>query len=139
MIFDLCYNILTKCRCSAEAQNQQACLHIDVSERRGTVYYFSFPYFFYILVAAAVVVGLYYLFKDKSDFAKKILVFSIMMVNLLQHLLKSYIYPHMWGQGFTGVNTAYNMCAFLIIATPFVFMFGSELWKNFIVSILILV
>lgn len=41
----------------------------------------------------------------------------------------------MWGQGFTGLNTAYNMCAFLIIATPFIYLFGSELWKNFIVYV----
>jgi hypothetical protein len=27
------------------------------------------------------------------------------------------------------------MCAFLILATPFIYLFGSELWKNFIVYV----
>lgn len=96
------------------------------------MYYFSAPYFMYIFIAIALIFGLYHGFKNKNLKAKKILVFTLMIINLFQHLFKGYLYPHMWGQGFSGLNTAYNMCAFLIIATPFIYLFGSELWKNFI-------
>ena len=97
------------------------------------MYYFSLPYFFDIFVAIAFVCGLYFWFKNKSEKAKRRLLLALMIFNFLQHILKSFIYPHLWGEGFTGLNTAYNMCAFLILSTPFIYLFGSELWKNFIV------
>ena len=96
------------------------------------MYYFSLPYFFYIMVAIGAVVGVFLAFRNKSVRAQKTVLLSLMLFNFLQHIFKSFVYPHLWGQGFTGLNTAYNMCAFLILSTPFIYLFGSELWKNFI-------
>jgi len=79
--------------------------------------------------------GLYFLFKNRSEKTQRILIFSLMVVNLLQHLLKIYVYPQYHGQSFGAISTAYNMCALLIIITPFIYLFGSELWKNFIVYV----
>ena len=75
------------------------------------MYYFSLPYFFYIMVAIGAVVGIFLAFRNKSVRAKKTVLLSLMLFNFLQHIFKSFVYPHLWGQGFTGLNTAYTIPA----------------------------
>ena len=94
--------------------------------------FFSLAHIAYILITALVLVGLWLILRRAHERTQRIVVFSLMVVNVLQHLLKIYIYPQYWGQKFGALSTAYNMCAFLILATPFIYLFGSELWKNFI-------
>lgn len=84
-----------------------------------------------MLLVTAGLFGLYMLLRARTVKTQKITIFSLMLANLLQHLLKIYIYPQYWGQEWGALSTAYNMCAFLIIISPFVFLFGSELWRNF--------
>lgn len=94
--------------------------------------FFSIAHIIYMLVTVLVLVGLWLLLRRRTKRTQSIVIFSLMVVNVLQHLLKIYIYPQYWGQKFGALSTAYNMCAFLILATPFIYLFGSELWKNFI-------
>lgn len=96
------------------------------------IYYGSFAYFMYIILPLALCAGLYFLFRKKSYFAKRILVISIASLNLLQHLMKPIIYPQYFGTGFSYLESAYNMCAFLIIISPFVILFGSTLMRDFL-------
>lgn len=86
----------------------------------------------YMVVPPGILVGLWFLLRNKSRNVQKIVIFSLTILNLLQHLLKIYIYPQYWGEPFGARSTAYNMCAFLIMASPFIFLVGSELWQNFI-------
>lgn len=97
--------------------------------------YFSVPHILLMLLAGGLVAGLYFLFRKRSSATKKAVVMVIAVINLLQHLLKSYIWPHLEGQGFNIQNTLLNMCAFLIVTTPVILMIGSDLWKNFVAII----
>ena len=78
-----------------------------------------------------LVLLLYMSFRKCSMHTKRTVVFTIALINTLQHLLKIYIYPQYAGESFGGRSTAYNMCAFLILATPIVLLIGSQLWQNF--------
>ena len=86
----------------------------------------------YMIVPFAILAGLWFLLRNKTKNVQKAVIFTLTLLNLLQHLLKIYIYPQYWGESFGARSTAYNMCAFLIMASPFIFLFGSELWHNFI-------
>lgn len=94
--------------------------------------YANFTYFFVLIMLIGITIGLYFLLRNKSVKTKKIVVFSLVFFNLLQHLFKGIVWPHMTYNGFQLDNSACNMCAFLIIATPFVYMSKSKLWKDFI-------
>lgn len=87
-----------------------------------------------IALNLAIPAGLYFILRKRSVKTQKIVIAAIIAVNLLQHLFKYWIWPHKFTAEFTFErdNTAYNMCAFLIIATPIIFFIGSDLWKNFI-------
>ncbi len=97
-----------------------------------TIEYGSFFYFFYPGLALALFAGLVFLLRSWTERAKTAAILAIAAVNLLQHLLKQQIYPHMWGGSFSSVNTAYNICAFLIIASPFLLLCKSRAIRDFI-------
>lgn len=96
------------------------------------IYYGSFMYFAYILIAIGICVGLFFILKNKSDKVKRIAVLSVAFLNLVQHLLKGIIYPHYWGDFSPHLSSAYNVCAFLIIISPFIILWGNELLKNYL-------
>ncbi len=91
-----------------------------------TVSYFLFP-----IITLIVLLAFSLLFKRAPRGIKRGILFTIALLNVAQHLLKSALYPHLWGTGFTYRNTAYNMCAFLILATPIVYASHSQAWKDF--------
>lgn len=72
-----------------------------------------------LLGIAVLFSGLYFIFRRRSAKAKLTVLGIIMGLNLLQHFFKCFIWPHMWGEGFTLKETAYNVCAFLVILCPF--------------------
>ena len=94
--------------------------------------YGSFMYFAYIFLAIGACVGLFFLLRKRGEATKRAVVLSIALLNLAQHLLKGLIYPHYWDSFSPHLSSAYNVCAFLIIASPFVFLWGNELLKNYI-------
>ena len=55
-----------------------------------------------------------------------------MLVNLSQHVFKTLIYPNLWGYGFGVMNTAYNMCALLIIMSPIAYCLKLNFLKDFV-------
>ena len=97
--------------------------------------YGSFMYFFYIFLALGICAALYFIFRKRSMFAKKMLVFSLMGINFLQHIFKFIIYKPYRSVGFSYADTIYNMCAFLIITAPFFIAFGGKLLKDFTVYV----
>ncbi len=97
--------------------------------------YGSFMYFAYILIAIGACVGAFFVLRRKSEWVKRLVVVIIAFVNLAQHLLKGLIYPHYWGNFSPHLSSAYNVCAFLIIASPFIWLFGCNLLKNYITYI----
>ena len=96
------------------------------------IYYFNYVYILCLLLAAAFIAALFFALRKRSVFAKEIALYILMGINISQHFFKFFIWPHMWGWGFGLTNTAYNVCAILIIASPFVYVSGNSLLKQFI-------
>ncbi len=96
--------------------------------------FFCPSYILFPIGIAALVVGLYFALKKAPDRVKRLGVLLIMLLNVMQHFLKSSLYPHLLGNGFTYVNTAYNVCAFLILVSPLALFFGSRPFKDFVFS-----
>ena len=97
--------------------------------------YFNHTYFLTLLASAGFVAAFYFPLRKRSLFAKKVALFSLMGFNLFQHFFKFLVWPHLWGTGFSLINTAYNVCAFMIIISPFVFLSKSSLLKQFVAYI----
>lgn len=95
--------------------------------------YGSFMYFAYLFVVIFVCALLYLISYKKPERIKKIVVLSVAVVNVLQHLFKGMIYPQYNGNASIHISTAYNICAFLILISPIIILFGNELLKNFLV------
>lgn len=85
-----------------------------------------------IIFAISTVVGLVFLLHNKTDKVKKIVILSILLFNLFQHIFKCIVWPQYYGTGFGEINTAYNMCALLIIVSPFIFLCKVKVLKDFI-------
>ncbi len=63
---------------------------------------------------------------------QKLVVFSIMLINTLQHLFKWAIYPIYEGQSFNALSTAYNVCALLILLMPIAFLSKSRFLRDYV-------
>lgn len=79
--------------------------------------YFSVSHIIYLLIAAGLVLALYFAFRNKSLKAQRIAVLALVLLNVFQHLFKLEIYP-IYDGGFNSLCTAYNMCALLILLSP---------------------
>lgn len=93
--------------------------------------YGSFAYFLFIGCAVIGVAVLALILKRFSLRVQKGVILAIALINLFQHLFKFIVYPNYWGTGFNYVNTAYNMCALLIITEPFAILSKKQSWKDF--------
>ena len=85
-----------------------------------------------ILLAILLVVLLTLLLRKRTEKTKKIVIFAILFLNLFQHIFKCIVWPQYYGTGFGELNSAYNMCAFLIIVSPFIFLLKVKALKDFI-------
>ena len=97
-----------------------------------TLNYFNYTHLITLLAAAGLISAFYFPLRKRSVFAKEIALYSLMGFNLAQHFFKYFFWPHLWGTGFGLINTAYNVCAILIIASPFVFICKNSLLKQFV-------
>lgn len=88
-----------------------------------------------LALAAALVAAAYFALKNKPRRTARAALFFLMLINLVQHFGKSFLWPHLIGRGFGLENTAYNVCAFLIIISPIVFLAKSEACKRFLVCV----
>lgn len=96
------------------------------------IYYGSLMYFAYIGASILLLGALYLLLRKRCVFIQKSAVFIVASLNFLQHIFKGRIYPQYNGSSEVYLSTAYNVCAFLILASPFVILFGSSLFRQFI-------
>lgn len=96
------------------------------------VEYGSFAYCLYLALALLILLALFYILRNRSPRTQKAAIFALMLVNVGQHLLKSVLYPHLYGTGFSLVNTAYNVCSLLILASPFALLGGGKVFKPFL-------
>ncbi len=98
------------------------------------IQYGNFAYFFYPILIVAATTGAYFALRHRTMRTKKITLLAMMIVNILQHLLKPFLYPMYRGAPYdVRLSTAYNLCALLILIAPFVLLGKSALWKDFFV------
>lgn len=84
-----------------------------------------------LLGIAVLLFGLFFGLRKRSDRAKYIALGVIMGLNIAQHLLKCWLWPHLRTGKFGLIETAYNVCAFLILLCPFSVFCKSNLLKQF--------
>ena len=94
--------------------------------------YFNYAHIITLLASAGFIAAFYFPLRNKSVFAKEVAIYFLMGVNITQHFFKFLIWPHLWGTGLGIGNTAYNVCAILIIASPFVYLGKSTLLKQYV-------
>ena len=95
------------------------------------MYYGSPFYIASILLAVGLLVGAYFLLKGRSEKTQKAVIIILMSLNVFQHVFKFLIYPQYAGEGFSVLNTAYNMCAALILLSPIAYLTGNRFLRDF--------
>ena len=100
--------------------------------------FLSVAYFLCLFLAVGFVVLMYFLLRKQSPKMQRMVLLLLMMVNIFQHLAKTFVWPHYWGRidsPFAFENTAYNVCAFLILISPFVLYCKSSAVKDFLLYV----
>ncbi len=95
---------------------------------------FNFWYFFFIILGAAVTVGLYFLLRNRKEKTKKIVLLSILFFNLALHFLKLTFLPYSTDPD-SGMREVWfiNVCATSVLFFPFLFMSKSKTAKDYMV------
>ncbi len=84
---------------------------------------FLSPAYFLCLFGCILLIALIFLIFFKTPrYVKHTVVLILMALNIAQHLMKSLVWPHLWNTGFTFQNTAYNVCATLILLSPVLYL-----------------
>lgn len=96
----------------------------------GIMRLFSLTYILHIAASIGIVVFCHFLFAKRSQKAKLIFLFVVAGLNVFQHLFKAVVWPHLYGTGFTISNTLYNVCATMIILTPFFLRRRGGVWRE---------
>lgn len=97
-----------------------------------TVLPFSAAHLIPVLAELVLVGTLYFALRRRSAHAQFVALLLLMGLNIGQHFAKSIVWPHLYGTSFGYTNTAYNVCATLILASPFVFLYGSRSCVQFL-------
>ena len=93
--------------------------------------FLSPAYFICIGAELLFIAGCFFLLRKRRPAIQKLALLILMLLNIGQHLAKSIVWPHLWGTGFSLINTAYNVCAFLILLSPFALLSKSQGLKDF--------
>ena len=95
-----------------------------------TIRLFSFGYLFFPIISAILFFVFLWFFKDKSKTQKEGFIFLLASLNVFQHLFKRLLFGGAYSR-FGLENTAYNMCAFLILTMPFALLKKDGVFKIF--------
>ena len=89
-------------------------------------------YFFWLLLAAAGVVGLYFLLRNKSEKTKKWVLFGFLALGLVLHFTKVYYPPYSTDEARMLRDSWFvNICAANIALFPFMFWSKNEKIKDY--------
>jgi len=89
-------------------------------------------YFFWLLLAAGLTVGLYFLLRKRSVKTQKAVLFSLLFVGILLHFLKVYIPPYSVDEARMLRDSWFvNICGANIALFPFLFFSKNESVKNY--------
>ncbi|MBR5191941.1 MAG: YwaF family protein [Clostridia bacterium] len=95
---------------------------------------FNFWYFFFILLCSGIIVGLYFLLRNKSKKTKTIVLASILFFNLVLHFLKLTFPPYSTNPEKAMKDIWFiNVCATSVLFFPFLFISKSNTAKDYMV------
>ena len=93
---------------------------------------FNFWYFFWLILAAGGIVGLYFLLKNRSAKTQKAVLFSLLAFGLLLHFLKVYIPPYSVDEARMLRDSWFvNICGANIALFPFLFFSKKDSVKDY--------
>ena len=93
---------------------------------------FNFWYFFWIILAAGGIAGLYFLLKNRSVTTQKTVLFSLLALGLLLHFLKVYIPPYSVDEARMLRDSWFvNICGANIALFPFFFFVKNKYVKDY--------
>ena len=93
---------------------------------------FNAWYFFWLAISAGLIVGLYFLLRNKSTKTQKIVLFSLLAVGLLLHFLKVYIPPYSVDEARMLRDAWFvNICGANIALFPFLFWCKNKHVKDY--------
>lgn len=93
---------------------------------------FNFWYFLWLSIAAGATVGLYYLLRNRKPSTQKIVLFSLLMVGLILHFLKSYIPPYSLDEARMLRDSWFvNICGANVALFPILFWFKKKSIKDY--------
>lgn len=89
-------------------------------------------YFFWLLLSASAVVGLYFLLRNRSEFTQKAVLFGLLALGLLLHFLKIYIPPYSVDEARMLRDSWFvNICGANIALFPFFFFSKNDKIKDY--------
>ena len=93
---------------------------------------FNFWYFFWLGISIAVVLGLYFLLRNKSEKTKKIVLVSLLFLALAVHFLKLLIPPYSIDETARLRDSWFiNICGANIFFFPFLFLTKNKFVKDY--------
>lgn len=93
---------------------------------------FNFWYFFWLLLSAGGIVGIYFWLRNRTERTKKIVLFSFLAFGLLLHFLKAYIPPYSVDQNRWYRDSWFvNICGANIALFPFLFLTKNKYVKDY--------
>ena len=93
---------------------------------------FNFWYFFWLILAAGAIVGLYFLLRNRSEMTQKAVLFGFLAFGFLLHFLKVYIPPYSTDEARMLRDSWFvNICAANIALFPFMFFSKKDTVKDY--------
>ena len=93
---------------------------------------FNFWYFFWLILAAGLTVGLYFLLRNRSTSTQRAVLFGILAFGLLLHFLKVYIPPYSVDEARKFRDSWFvNICGANIALFPFMFFSKKDSVKDY--------
>lgn len=93
---------------------------------------FNFWYFFWVILSAGAIVGLYFLLRNRSEKTQKIVLFSFLALGFVLHFLKMFIPPYSVDEArMLRDSWLINICAANIGLFPFLFFCKNKYVKDY--------
>lgn len=93
--------------------------------------YFSLGHILSIIVPLLLIGIIYIVFQDASKRTQRAFIYTLMIINLIQHVFKAYVwFPLYHGKFDISMSFFCNICGSLIILAPFIFRSRSSALKD---------
>jgi hypothetical protein len=97
-----------------------------------TIELLNFYYFFFIVAAFAILIGLYFALRNRSERIKTIVVFALLLSNLILHFLKIHFPPYSTDPNKAARDIWFiNICAVSVLTFPIFYISKNKTLKDY--------